>query len=508
MNRWTLGVAAAIALGVAFRFVGLEQHVFWHDEVYTKFFASGFRASDWKAVLFTGNVLDVDQVLAFQRPSPEKGVLDTILGLAHDEPQHPPLYYLLARMWVGFFGDGIGALRALSAVLSLTALPGMWAFCREATGSARTAWTGTALLAVSPFFILYAQEAREYALWSSLTLWACSALLAAVRITKGGGPSFAMWAGFSALTALSLYTAMSAVPVILAQIGFVVLSERGRFTRTSLSAAAAMAASAVAFLPWAAMIWVNLEAFQISMAWSRAVTVPQTEVIGTFLLNVSRPLLDFGVEYAPVGPATVISVAVGTLVIATSVAEFRQIRGRILIGLLAVIPIAMLVLPDLMFGGIRSLSARYLTASFLALQVMLAHALRERPAAFAIVVGLGLGSAVSNALQPAVWTKSISNDLPAVAEIINATPTPVVVGNMERHHPGNLLALCHLLKPGTKLQFLDHGVHYTVPTEFSDVFLFSPIQPFLEDLEARNPAKAEKLLEKRHLSLWRVEREQ
>ena len=32
-------------------------------------------------------------------------------GLARLDPQHPPLYYVLARLWVGLFGMGTGALR-------------------------------------------------------------------------------------------------------------------------------------------------------------------------------------------------------------------------------------------------------------------------------------------------------------------------------------------------------------------------------------------------------------
>ncbi|MFH1468349.1 MAG: hypothetical protein ABIO70_28430 [Pseudomonadota bacterium] len=51
--------------------------------------------------------------------------------LAADEPQHPPAYYLLARGWVGLFGDGIRALRVLSVLIPLLGLPALWWLVRD-----------------------------------------------------------------------------------------------------------------------------------------------------------------------------------------------------------------------------------------------------------------------------------------------------------------------------------------------------------------------------------------
>jgi len=57
-----------------------------------------------------------------------------------------------------------GAIRSLSAIISLLVfpgvywlLPGIWVV---------NGWIAIALIAVSPFHILYAQEAREYSLWT------------------------------------------------------------------------------------------------------------------------------------------------------------------------------------------------------------------------------------------------------------------------------------------------------------------------------------------------------
>ena len=490
-------LVAVVGFGVVLRFVGLEHHVFWHDEVYTTFFISGYQASDWKAVLFTGEVLDVQRVVAFQHVNPDKGLWDTVLGLAHDEPQHPPLYYLLLRVWVGVFGEGVGAIRSLSAVASVFALPAMYGLARELGGTPRTAWTAAALLAVSPFFVLYAQEAREYALWSVLILLASTSL---VRAHHRGG---AWWALYTASITLALYTSFSTAAVIGAHLVFVAATERGP-TRPAGAMIAALAASAALFLPWAWMLWSHFDAFTTSMAWAGAIVVPRAELLATLALSLSRPVVDLWSSLDSL--FAIVGVTATCAMIGLALLDLRRTSpgARALILALIVVPIALLLGPDLLFGGIRSLSTRYLTPVLLAVVLALAFAVGERRwPATALLVALGAASCLWNASQPTVWTKGISAGLPAIAARINAADRPLVIGTMEQHHPGNVLALCRLLEPGTQVQFLGPHVEYALP-EGRDVFLYAPIvEPRLR-MEAREHARAELVYEDAHASLWRV----
>lgn len=86
--------------------------------------------------------------------------------------QHPPLYYSLLHFWLLLFGDGQGPVRALSALCSGLAIPLFYGASRTLVGR-RAALLAALLLAVSPFHVRYAQEARMYAL---LTLTAALAL--------------------------------------------------------------------------------------------------------------------------------------------------------------------------------------------------------------------------------------------------------------------------------------------------------------------------------------------
>jgi hypothetical protein len=117
---------------------------------------------------------------------------------------------------------------------------------------------------------------------------------------------------------------------------------------------------------------------------------------------------------------------------------------------------------------------------------------------------MGILSCWYNAGQESSWIKGVSRSLPEAAGLINEAEQPVVVGNMEQHHPGNLLALARLVKPETKLQFLTpeqvNSGQYQLPE--GDVFLFGPIPQFIETVAAQ--AKVKLLLEDPYLSLYRI----
>ncbi|MEH2328000.1 glycosyltransferase family 39 protein [Nostoc sp.] len=61
----------------------------------------------------------------------EKGLSDTIISLGVNDPQHPPLYYILAQFWVEIFGNSVTVIRSLSACISLLIFLSIYWLCRE-----------------------------------------------------------------------------------------------------------------------------------------------------------------------------------------------------------------------------------------------------------------------------------------------------------------------------------------------------------------------------------------
>ena len=88
-------------------------------------------------------------------------------GLRHDGA--PPLYYLLLHAWMRVFGTGDVAVRSLSALFGIAALPVAWVAGRDLAGR-RAGWIALVLLASSPYAIRYSTETRMYTLVMLLVL--------------------------------------------------------------------------------------------------------------------------------------------------------------------------------------------------------------------------------------------------------------------------------------------------------------------------------------------------
>ncbi len=510
----------AIVLGIFFRFEHLDKKLIWHDEVGTRLFSAGLQVDNWSSVLYTGQVLDVDLVRSIHHTH-QKDALAILKGLAQDDPHHPPLYYFLAGIWGRTFGDDISTLRLLSVLFSLLMFPAIFWFCRELFRSERIAWTATALIAVSPFFVLYAQEAREYTLWFVLILFSNAALLRAIRLTElvqgsvTSGRIFWAWTLCTFFTALALYTSLATATVILSQAVFILFREKFQINKITVMSAVALSLGVILFSPWAFALALRWEAFQISMAWSKMIIIPNSSLLSILALNVSRTILDFWPDYQ--GTTSFVAVGLASILVITAIV-FLILRAPFKTGALVlfliIAPISFVLLPDLLFGGIRSVSARYIAPSLIGVIITLSYLLgadfeggklRTQNAVFFILIGVGFASCFLNSKQNVVWTKGISFILPQVATIINESKSPLVVGNKERHHPGNLIALSYLLKEETKMQFLATEKDYELPRNFERVFLYSPTDQFRKALEKKEKVNTRLLIEDLHLQLWIVE---
>src|SRR5687767_12736664 len=106
----------------------------------------------------------IDEAIAVGIASHEPGEIPALLR----QDGSPPLYYLLLHGWIGLFGDGEAATRALSLVFAAAAVPAAW----WAAG-ARAA----AVVSICPFLTYYAQEARMYTLVAVLSVVATAAFV-------------------------------------------------------------------------------------------------------------------------------------------------------------------------------------------------------------------------------------------------------------------------------------------------------------------------------------------
>ncbi len=191
--------------------------------------------------LYSSSALWLDEALSVgiaRRPVP-----DLLAALRRDGS--PPLYYLLLHGWTSVLGTSDLAVRALSTVFSLATLPLVWLVGRR-LGGTLVAGTALLLVAVSPFAVRYATEARMYAL---VQLLVTGGLLAVLRALER--PSLARLAPValaSGLLALTHYWSLFLLGATAAVL--LVLARRAPDPAPARRTLAGLAAGGVLFLPW------------------------------------------------------------------------------------------------------------------------------------------------------------------------------------------------------------------------------------------------------------------
>jgi mannosyltransferase len=144
-------------------------------------------------------------------------------------------YYVLLHFWVRLFGEGEVAIRSLSVVFAVLAVPATFLVGQRLFGRF-AGLTAALLLAVNSFFIQFAQEARSYSL--VLLLVTLSSYFFVVELEQ---PSLASRVGYVATSALAFYAHYFAAYVLLAQfVTLVAFRRRAALTRQWLAAGAAI----------------------------------------------------------------------------------------------------------------------------------------------------------------------------------------------------------------------------------------------------------------------------
>jgi uncharacterized membrane protein len=500
---------AALALGIFFRFYHIERKVYWGDEVYTSLRMLG--ETEASVVRRAPGLHDVRDLQLILHPVAPGGAVDFLApasGLALEEPHHPPFYYELAHLWAGLFGNSIVATRSLSALISLFALPLAFWLGLELYGSRRAGWIAVALLALSPVAVIYAQEAREYALWGIALLALNAALLRALRLDRP-----AAWGLLTVLTAFSLYVfPLTFLP--LAGLASYVLATQWRKPKLLLRCGLALALGTVAYLPWLLILLHHLHAVTDSLASTFQSRTSPGDVLRAFAGSLRLDMFDSNLVRSSHAGVVTTAVAVVTLLVAFI---FVALREQPRVWLFLALPILWttlpLLIPDLFSGGERVRNPRYFTPAYLyfdyCLVGLLYAATASRNARRALIgnaflVALLAGKAVSclASSQATTWWNKMQDNSIAVARAVNGTPRPLVVSDA---YVDYALVLSNYLRPGVAVALSPScyecaddakkqlDVSMLPQGRFTDVFALGP--------SAQLQSRLKRLIAQRHLGI-------
>jgi len=462
---------AVVSTGLSFTRLGAK--VYWHDEAYTSLRVFGHSGPDYYASLFDGNIHTTAELKYFQHADPALGIDATLKALA-SRPEHPPLYFLLARVWSGLFADPVVALRSLSAVFGLLLLPAVFWFARESFCDPRVSWTAVALAAVSPLHLLYAQEARQYSLWCMLVMLSGAALLHALR--TGRPRDYILYA---VTVALGMYAHIMFAIALVAHAIYLALMRKTYPRSTIRGCAVALISGALLFLPWLVLFVGAIQDVSQVTGWMKNPVATDTLML-SWLTSVNRLFFDFP------GSGYLIPVSSG-LAMSAVFLLLRRTPSRVwlLPVLLVVVTGGAVIGPDLLDGGRRSLETRYLLPLLLSLQLCVAWLIgtgssmqtrrgRVAGAAGLLVIAGGIASQLMIVSSNTWWNKSFSANNAEVAAVINAADRPLLISTLGAINPGELLSLSYFLRDRVRLLLLHDAVVPELPAGYDRYFVLNP----------------------------------
>lgn len=216
---------------------------------------------------------------------------------------HPPLYYIILRLWHDVFGHSLFSLRALSVLFGVGTILISYFFVKRFFGGTRAALIAAALIAVNQFQIQYVTEARMYTMGSFLAVLAAYLLGTALTATKNyyingsglrptKGKLFFLYLSFSLTSAALLYThyyLMFTVAALgLYGVLYLWLTFRWQITRYFWLVGSGVAI-AVLFLPW--LKWFLYQYKQVGAGYwippMNLWSIPDT--LYRLLLNIGAP---------------------------------------------------------------------------------------------------------------------------------------------------------------------------------------------------------------------------
>ena len=529
-------IIAVLVIGILFRFANLDRKFYWIDETYTSLRVSGYTEAEIIKEISYQKITSPADLQKYQQINSEKTLRDTLNSLATEDPHHPPLYYVLARYWAQWFGTSVAAMRSLAAVISLLVFPAIYWLAWELFESSAVAWMAIAIFAISPYHILFAQEARQYSLWTVTTILSTAALLRATRPDENQNPVALVlsWALYAATATLGLYTHLLFVCVAAAHAIYVAVIANWRDVKTFISYYVASLIALICFMPSLVNTVENFNQVRSTTIWAEQTNF--LRLVSRWVGSITIAFFDIGIDGTANATQLALLIPVGIMILAlVGYALYylcRQTPKRVwLIVLLLIATTALfLAVPDLIKGGRRSANPRYLVPCYVGIQIAVAYLLsakissnleklKQQKLWKIVIVGVFSAGIISGGVssQADIWWNKGSGWLRAleVAATVNQASNPLFISDANIAY---IMPLSYYLEPKVKL--LIEPRCYTscyknrelakkkpqppqIPGGFSELFLYRPSSTLRSAIQQQNyqidPADTNV-----ELNLWKI----
>ena len=319
-------------------------------------------------------------------------------------------------------------------------------------------------MAISPFEVFFAQEARQYCLWMVTILLSTAALLRAMgRDTK------VSWTLYTLTLTFGLYTHLLTILVAFAHAIYVAIRQHFRFHKTSINYLLSATISLLLFLPWLILLVTKLDtALKLTTRWP--VELNYIEKIVIFFSRTTQLFFDinlfsdawiipsFSLENSWLYIITAIFSSILILYLINFYIKFES-KKTLIIALIGGVPASLWLLYDLVLRKSYTLNLRYQIPLSLSLQIAVSCVLTfyvfldntwRQKIGQAFLIGLivaGLVSDISMFKADNWWIQMRGTKVGEISHLINNSENPLLIIENNGIQLGIILTLSHYLSP-------------------------------------------------------------
>ena len=227
---------------------------------------------------------------------------------------HPPLFYVLLKIWIAIGGESLFWLRLLPVLLSALALVPFIYLCRDLKLKTPVTLLSLAFIAVNGSLIKYAQEVRMYSLlllMSLLSMW-----LFARYFSRGKS-----FASLVIVNVLLVYTHYFGWLVVGTEVAAILVFQRIKWLRITAMTGMVLAS----FVPWLIAVWRAASGgaeLSQNIGW---MTRPGLRELRTFALDLIEP---FYFQASSVEPPAIYFVSVPIMLICLTAVTIYLINWK------------------------------------------------------------------------------------------------------------------------------------------------------------------------------------
>jgi len=409
-----------------FRFPSLDNRILWEDESISVLRAAGYTDAQFVRTFDDGRVHKVREMRVYQGHGSRQGAAAVIHSAQAEDPQHPPLYYLMLHFWQYFFDGSILWQRVLSVLIGIVLIPAMYWLCKELFDNRRTAAIGATLIAISPFFVAYSRELRDYGLLALCAVVSGALLLRAQKVS-----SAPLWVLYAASVAAGLYANVLFALVLCGHVAYLTGTAKRHELRLGL---AAVVAAVILYLPWIFTLCSRAHIVMTANDWSGS-PWPIDMLLGKWLFNTGTAFFDL--EYRWLWGMVVLFPILLVLAYAVYFTAMNATSRQKWFIAGMVIPSAVTFgLSDLLWHAHRSAVTRYGVFFYLGLLLCMTLLLGYQTATSRrkvwqavtlSIVAAGLACCIVSSQSPVWWDNHEDDSIAPVAARINAASSPVIV---------------------------------------------------------------------------------